>query len=170
MDPHAVEIEAFREEDRAACATILAGLEPWFGIPEATRGYLEGLGPDGTLVARWEGRLVGFVQLVHHTRQASEIHVMAVGPQVHRRGVGRALVEAAAVSARRRGSLLLQVKTLSARHPSPEYARTRAFYRALGFVPLQELPELWGPSNPALQLVRPLMSGWGVGGFAREES
>ena len=30
----------------------------------------------------------------------------------------------------------------------------RAFYLACGFRPLEEFPTLWGPENPALQLVK----------------
>lgn len=51
---------------------------------------------------------------------------------------------------------LLLVKTLAATHPSPEYAGTRAFYRAVGFMPLTVLPKLWDPANPCLLMVRSL--------------
>jgi hypothetical protein len=48
----------------------------------------------------------------------------------------------------------LQVKTLSASRPDPGYDKTRAFYLAFGFRPLEEFPTLWYPSNPALQLIK----------------
>ena len=51
------------------------------------------------------------------------------------------------------GAAFLLVKTLSDRHPDPGYAQTRAFYRAVGFVPVMDL-DIWGPENPALLLVR----------------
>jgi hypothetical protein len=35
------------------------------------------------------------------------------------------------------------------------YNRTRAFYRAVGFVPARELPDLW-PGDKALLLAMPL--------------
>jgi hypothetical protein len=47
------------------------------------------------------------------------------------------------------------VKTLGASRESEHYARTRRFYEARGFVPLEEFPNLW-PGNPALQLVKRL--------------
>jgi len=37
-----------------------------------------------------------------------------------------------------------------------EYARTRAFYRALGFLPLEERTDIWGPENPCLISVKAL--------------
>ena len=48
------------------------------------------------------------------------------------------------------------MKTLSAAHPDPGYAGTRAFYAAVGFVPLMELPDLWDPGNPCLVMVKAL--------------
>ncbi len=51
---------------------------------------------------------------------------------------------------------LLQVKTLAAAHPSPEYAETRAFYRAMGYAELEVFAQLWGPGLPVLQWVKGL--------------
>ena len=82
--------------------------------------------------------------------------MLAVLPDHHRRGIGRALVERAAAHARAEGRTLLHVKTLAPSDPDPGYAATRRFYEALGFVPLEELPQVWGPENPCLIMVRPL--------------
>ncbi|MEV0803712.1 hypothetical protein AB0I34_38880 [Kribbella sp. NPDC050281] len=35
------------------------------------------------------------------------------------------------------------------------YAMTRAFYRSVGFLPLEETPAFW-PGNPCLLMVKPL--------------
>ena len=48
----------------------------------------------------------------------------------------------------------LQVKTLSPARPDEGYAKTRAFWLACGFRPLEELPTLWDADNPALQLIK----------------
>lgn len=48
----------------------------------------------------------------------------------------------------------LQAKTLSAKHPDVGYGRTRQFYLAVGFRPLEEFPDLWGEANPCLQLIK----------------
>ena len=81
---------------------------------------------------------------------------MAVDRNRHRRGVGRALVEHVAAEARAAGTRVLHVKTLADLHPSPEYAQTRAFYKAMGFLRLIVIPELWDPANPCLLMVKPL--------------
>ncbi|MGI6199665.1 MAG: GNAT family N-acetyltransferase [Christensenellales bacterium] len=96
---------------------------------------------------------VGFLALQRHYPASCEIAVMGVDPAWHRRGVGRALVEAAIARCRAQGVRFLTVKTLDASHPDPGYARTRAFYAAMGFTPLERFPELWDPSQPALMLI-----------------
>ena len=53
-----------------------------------------------------------------------------------------------------RGVEFLQVKTLSPAHPDEGYVKTRAFYFAYGFRPLEEFPTLWDPDNPALQMIK----------------
>ena len=115
-----------------------------------------------TLLASVEGEVVGFLSVRQHGAYAAEVHVMGVHPQQHRRGVGRALMHAAESDLRGRGVEYLQVKTLSPAHPDEGYARTRAFYRALGFRPLEEFPELWGPENPCLQMIKWLGRGSSV--------
>jgi len=54
----------------------------------------------------------------------------------------------------RDGVEYLQVKTLADTVEYEPYARTRAFYSACGFRPLQVFPDLWDPENPALQVVK----------------
>jgi GNAT superfamily N-acetyltransferase len=90
-----------------------------------------------------------------HNQYSAEIYVMAVLPQYHRQGCGRALVEAAERYLRDQSVEYFQVKTLGASHPDPGYAKTRQFYRAMGFRPLEELDNLWG-SNPCLLMVKRL--------------
>ena len=63
-----------------------------------------------------------------------------------------------AISEQRRadGDRILLVKTLSDREdPGPEYAETRAFYLAMGFLPVMELPDD-DPDNPIQLLALPL--------------
>jgi len=55
-----------------------------------------------------------------------------------------------------RGIRFMTVKTLAASHPDPNYAKTRRFYEAIGFLPLEVLPTLWGCSNPCLLMLKPV--------------
>jgi ribosomal protein S18 acetylase RimI-like enzyme len=69
-------------------------------------------------------------------------------PEFHRHGIGNQMLEHAERSLVADGVELLQVKTLSAAKSDEGYERTRAFYLATGFRPLEELPDLRGPREP----------------------
>jgi GNAT superfamily N-acetyltransferase len=151
----------------AAAERILRALPDWFGIESAVRDYVAAADVLPTFVAvpaddgppeaaADEEGVVGFVCLKTTSEDALEIHVMGVLPAWRRRGAGRALVARAASYARGEGFSLLHVKTLAPSDPDPGYAATRAFYAAAGFRPLEVLPEVWGPENPCLLMVRPL--------------
>jgi ribosomal protein S18 acetylase RimI-like enzyme len=136
------------------CEPILRALPEWFGIEEATRQYIRDVEAMPTFLATLDGQVVGFLTFRQHSDYAAEIHVMGVHPRAHRRGVGRALMEALEAHLQAQGIEYLQVKTLSPAHPDKNYAKTRAFYHALGFRPLEEFPDLWGEQNPCLQMIK----------------
>lgn len=142
--------------DPGAVATLLALLPQWFGIPSANAAYRRDAETLPTLVAvDHRDEPIGVLLWKQHFAGAAEIHLMAVHPDHHRQGVGRLLVCELESRLRARGVRLLEVKTLGASRPSPEYAATRAFYCALGFQPVEELHGLW-PGNPCLVMVKPL--------------
>ncbi len=138
----------------AEAARILATLPEWFGIPESTAAYVRAAATGPTLVTTSVGQVTGFVTLEQHFAESVELHCLAVQADRRGQGLGRELVEAALAWARERGGRFLQVKTLAATHPDPHYAQTRGFYHAMGFVPLEVFPDLWGPGNPCLVLIR----------------
>lgn len=150
-----------------AAERILRALPGWFGIESALLDYVRAADELPTLVALPPGtgragrevradEVIGFMTLKETSEDALELHVMGILPAWRRRGAGRALVERAAAYARAEGFSLLHVKTLAPSDPDPGYAATRAFYAAAGFRPLEELPQVWGPENPCLLMVRPL--------------
>jgi GNAT superfamily N-acetyltransferase len=145
-------------DDIPACERILRDLPEWFGIETSVMEYVESLAVLPGFVAIVDGELAGFLALKEHNPDASEVHVMAVQRDSHRKGAGRALLRAAEAylveTAR-----LLQVKTLGPSHPDPGYARTRSFYLAMGFIPLEETTSIWGAENPCLVMVKPLITG-----------
>ncbi|HKU56648.1 MAG TPA: coenzyme F420-0:L-glutamate ligase [Gaiellaceae bacterium] len=153
-----VQIEDPAERSRIAEA-VLRDLPAWFGIEEATREYIE---QAATLPFFAAAPDRGFLCVKQHTPASAEIHVVGVRPAHHRRGLGRALVEAAESWCRARGIRFLQVKTLGPSRPDEGYAATRAFFEALGFVALEELHGLWDEQNPALILVKDVRPGFTV--------
>ena len=84
---------------------------------------------------------------------------MAVEAQHRGNGHGSALLTHSEEWLAARGVQFLQVKTVAATSDSVEYAETRKFYEARGFIELEVFPELWDPWNPALQLVKVLNAG-----------
>jgi GNAT superfamily N-acetyltransferase len=151
-----IEQAASGDEAARVAESVLRALPRWFGLEDALRGYVEDARRLPTLLATEGPLAVGFLTLKRHTPRAAEIVVMGVLPDEHRRGIGRGLVEAASDLLSAEGVRLLQVKTLGPPHPSESYARTRAFYESLGFVPLEETTAFWGEANPCLVMVRQL--------------
>lgn len=143
--------------DPAAVEHLLRLLPEWFGIEDATRQYIEDsqTKPNYLAIDPSSGDVVGVLLTTAHNPLSAEIHLMAVAPQFHRRGIGRALVDAAESDMRASGVQLSQVKTLGPSRPDEGYARTTQFYRAMGYLPLEEINGLWG-ANPCLILVKQL--------------
>ena len=144
-------VEDARERSRL-CDSILRSLPGWFGIESAIVEYTESVAALPTFAVGDEA----FLSLKLHFPTAAEVYVMGVRPHRHRQGLGTELIHAAEDSLSATGVEYLQVKTLSASRASEHYARTRRFYDAVGFRPLEEIPDLWDESNPCLILVKHL--------------
>lgn len=137
----------------ADCASIIADLPEWFGIPSATADYVEFAEREQAWVAELDGEAVGLMVLADHGFSALDIHFLAVRRDVHRQGIGRRLVEKGVAEARLLGRRYLTVKTLGPSRVSEPYGQTRAFYRAVGFEPLEELDLATWPDTPCLLMV-----------------
>jgi GNAT superfamily N-acetyltransferase len=107
-----------------------------------------------TVVAALGHRDVGLATVVTHNPYSAEVAVMAVVPDCHRLGVGTAMLRLVEQAVAERGVEFLQVKTRGPSRPDEGYEKTRAFYFAYGFRPLEEFPDLWDPENPALVMVK----------------
>ena len=140
-----------------ATERLLRELPEWFGIEDALRDYVTSARQLPTYTARREGTTVGVCLVNRHSDHAAEIYLLAVARHLHRSGIGRALLETVEQDLAAEGHELLQVKTLGASHPSPEYAATRRFYETLGYRHLEEFDAgtVW-PDNPCLVMTKPL--------------
>ena len=151
------------EQDPATVARLLGLLPTWFGIEASNVAYIEAARRLPTYLARpagptgaGAGEPVGVLLADRHFPQSAEIHLLAVDPRLHRAGAGRALVGALEADLVADGCELLQVKTLGPSHPDAGYALTRKFYLSMGFAPVEELIDFWGPQNPCLIMVKAL--------------
>ena len=139
-------------------------LPDWFGIESANAGYVAKAHelptylawPAGGPAAGSQGPRPGGVLLAaRHFPASAEVYLLAVAPALHRRGIGRALVQALEADLLADGVELLQVKTLGPSLPDASYDQTRRFYLRMGFRPLEEIRGLW-PGNPCLIMVKVL--------------
>ena len=151
-----VRIVPFEARFHEPCKALIAALPAWFGLPDSNAAYLRNLSLLPSWVAIVASQVVGAITLEQHFPASFEVHFMAVRPEYHRRGIGRALLDRLEVEVRAGAGRWLNVKTLAPSHPDPSYARTRAFYEAMGFSPLFESSAFWGADNPTVVLVKRL--------------
>jgi GNAT superfamily N-acetyltransferase len=140
----------------AECERVLRTLPRWFGIETSLREYARDAEVYPTFLASADHAVVGFLTVREHFPESWEVHCIAVQASARGLGIGRRLHDHAEAWLLPQRVRLLQVKTLSAAHPSPEYAQTRAFYARMGYSPLEIFPALWEPGLPVLQLVKVL--------------
>ena len=145
-----------KTEKSRICKEIIESLPNWFGLESANKEYIERSTATDFYVAYRFDKVVGFFSIISHFPQTSEIYVCGILPDFHRLGIGRKLMLAVEEDLRERNKKFLTVKTLSSSHPDKGYAKTREFYKACGFVPVEEFKELWSKEHPCLFLVKTL--------------
>ncbi|MPM08949.1 hypothetical protein SDC9_55265 [bioreactor metagenome] len=143
-----------KQEKREISSNILKSLPNWFGIPESTQEYINESSKLPFFAAFDKLKPLGFISIKENNQYSAEIYVMGVLSDCHKQGIGKALFDVALQWAKEMGYEYLQVKTLDESHPDIYYAATRKFYQAVGFKPLECLPELWGKENPCLIMIQ----------------
>jgi ribosomal protein S18 acetylase RimI-like enzyme len=143
-------------EKSATADRILRGLPEWFGIESALVEYVNGVKCSDFYAAYDKDEPIGFISIKSNNRYTSEIYVIAVSKEFHHTGIGTGLLKKAEEELVKKGVRFLMVKTLSDSDPDVNYAKTREFYFGAGFLPLQEIKEIWGKSNPCLIMVKVL--------------
>ena len=139
------------------CEAILRAVPEWFGIESAIVEYVRNIETLPTFLAlESDDSAIGFMTVKAHFPQSADLYVLAVRKEHHRSGVGRALLGRVEVWLRGEGVRFLQVKTLAPAADYEPYERTRRFYEAMGFTPLEVFPTLWDPRNPCLMMIKAL--------------
>ncbi len=121
-------------DDREAILEIANALHPeWFtelGIEDIAKD----LQIEQALVAVDDERVVGFViYCVAKDGKTAELSWIAVRPELHRRGIGRAMIEVLQAILTEQGILALEVSTVAPTIEREPYARTLNFYSAMDF-------------------------------------
>ena len=142
------------EKKSIICSNILQALPDWFGNPKAIADYTIGV-KDKPFYAIFDKDIaVGFVSVKVHNPYTAEIYVMGIMEGCHRQGLGRKMVEICEEYCHTNDILFLTVKTLDEKNPDIFYKRTRLFYEAMGFKPLEVFPLLWDEDNPCLFMAK----------------
>jgi GNAT superfamily N-acetyltransferase len=134
---------------------VLRSLPEWFGIESALLDYVEQARVLPTYAARLDGHTIGICIVKHHTKHAAETSLLAVDAAWHRRGVGRALMNAVEQDLSQKGVEFVQVKTLAPSYPSPEYEGEPGSSTKQSAIAASRIHGLW-PDNPCLILIKRL--------------
>ena len=143
-------------EKSLICGEILNSLPNWFGNPEAIAEYVERVRELPLFAYKTGEKVLGFLSIELYDSETSEIIVMGFLQENHRQGIGRVLFDSCENYCLELGIHYLNVKTLADTHPSKSYAKTRAFYSAMGFRPQMILPDYWDEKNPCLCMIKAL--------------
>lgn len=140
----------------AICRDILVDLPDWFGLPDSIETYARDVERMTMFAYLVDAVPAGFMAIERHFPHVAEAYVLGVRRAFHRRGIGTALFDHAIRVLQQQGARYLTVKTLAETRPNAAYAGTRRFYEAMGFVPIEVFPTLWGRENPCLMMLRAL--------------
>lgn len=144
-----------RVRNVAAVERLVSTLPDSYGDETTRAEYVSAAERLPTYLAWEDATVVGALLLDTHFPTTSEIHLLVVDPERQRQGIGRSLVDAAETEAADGGTRLLEAKTLGPSIPHEGYATARAFYQAMGFLPVEELTGA-SADNPCLLMVKPL--------------
>jgi GNAT superfamily N-acetyltransferase len=143
-----------QDEKTLICRRILESLPDWFGVPQSIDEYCRTVRSHTFWAYYSDEQPVAFLSLLEHNAYTSEIEVMGVVSSNHRQGIGTSLIKAAERYSAEHGNTFLLVKTLDFSSGDESYARTRAFYIAMEFLPLHVLKDYWDEDNPCLLMCK----------------
>lgn len=141
------------DEKKKISKKILNKLPSWFGIPESTNEYIEESSSMPFWAAYDNENPIGFIAIKSNNKSTAEIYVIGIEEEYHRKGIGKKLFNEALNWCRNEEYEFLQVKTVDESREDKAYEKTRKFYKAVGFRPLECIPEIWGKDNPCLIMV-----------------
>ena len=126
----------------------------WFGVESSIVDYVEQVQTMPFYAAYNNDVVIGFVAIKVHNQYTSEICVMGILKEFHRKGIGKSLIKYCEDYCKKNKMEFLTVKTLDVSRESKSYEKTRLFYQMNGFKPLEVFPLLWDKDNPCLFLAK----------------
>ncbi|MDE6357513.1 MAG: GNAT family N-acetyltransferase, partial [Eubacteriales bacterium] len=126
----------------------------WFGIEESTKEYIETSKMLKFFACFLNDIPIGFISIIKHYDFSAEIYIIGVLKEYHNNGIGKLLIKTCENYCIENNILFLQVKTIAETNKDKNYAITRNFYKKVGFVPLELIPNLWDKNNPCLIMIK----------------
>jgi ribosomal protein S18 acetylase RimI-like enzyme len=142
------------EEKSKICNDILRALPNWFGIESSILDYIKQVQKLPFYAAYKDNKAIGFVAVKVHNSYTAEVCVMGILKEYHRQGIGKILINCCEEYCIKNKMEFLTVKTLDESRASKSYEKTRLFYMAVGFKPLEVFPLLWDENNPCLFMIK----------------
>ncbi|MCL2592509.1 MAG: GNAT family N-acetyltransferase [Defluviitaleaceae bacterium] len=136
------------------CNLVLWALPNWFGIEKSIVDYVDTVREMPFFAVFDDKMAIGFVALKIHNEYTAEIYVMGILEEYHKQGIGKKIVATCEEHCKENNIEFLTVKTLAELREDENYRKTRLFYQAMGFKPLEIFETLWGEANPCLFLVK----------------
>jgi GNAT superfamily N-acetyltransferase len=146
------------EQKGVICESILRMLPNWFGVEESILDYARITKEMPFYTVNNEKNPIGFVAIKVHNRYTSEVCVIGVLQEYHRKGIGKMLINKCEEFCKENGKEFLTVKTLDESRSSKSYEKTRLFYMAMGFKPIEVFRTLWNEENPCLFMAKHIES------------
>lgn len=143
-----------KEQKGAICEGILRMLPNWFGIEEAIVDYAKITKEMPFYAVYQDNNPIGFVAIKVHNQYTAEVCVMGILQKYHRKGIGKMLINKCEEFCRESGKEFLTVKTLDESRIDESYEKTRLFYIAMGFKPIEVFRTFWDESNPCLFMAK----------------
>jgi ribosomal protein S18 acetylase RimI-like enzyme len=132
-------IRRYVPEDFEHTIAIAKDLPEWFTKNGITKMQIDLMFQKG-FVAVLDSKIVGFLSFLTIEGEG-QIGWTGVHPKFHRKGIGRMLVNRLITELKEVGAKTLKVYTLGDSVDYEPYARTRAFYRGVGFKDFQKFKQ-----------------------------
>jgi ribosomal protein S18 acetylase RimI-like enzyme len=133
---------------------VLRKLPEWFGNEESLQEYIDTVHENPFWAAFDNNNCIGFFSVKIHYNRTGDIYVCGIDPNYHRKGIGTLLYKTIEKYFIINACEYIIVKTLSEINPDKNYAKTRLFYKKMGFIELITLKEMWNENNPCLIMIK----------------
>lgn len=142
------------EEKKSIARSILRELPEWFWDDELVEETVDEILDFKFYTIHEDEELAGFVALRLISRRSAELYVMGIKQEYQRKGIGKKLLEEAELKLKEIGIKLLHLKTLGSSNDNKNYKATRKFYRSMGYIAMDEFPEIWSEEEPCMIMVK----------------